>query len=169
MPNEQTARTGRAAGGGLLLTTIRSAKADEIAGAVVARQTVSGSYAATTAVDTRSLATSARAGLAAYSWRDSAVGVAVGGGKVTVWRRDGRELKTVASADAPAASPVRLRMTAAGGETYRFAFSADGRVWRDVGGDVNGSHVEGARVALTVGGPAGASARFDWVRIKTVK
>jgi hypothetical protein len=60
-------------------------------------------------------------------------------------------------------------MTAAGGETYRFAFSADGREWTELGGEVNGSHVEGGRVALTVGGPPGASARFEWIRIRTMK
>jgi hypothetical protein len=57
-------------------------------------------------------------------------------------------------------------MTAEGGESYRFAFSADGRAWTQLGADVNGSHVEGARVALTAGGRApGASASFDWVQI----
>jgi hypothetical protein len=55
-------------------------------------------------------------------------------------------------------------MTAEGGEQYHFAFSLDGRKWTELGGPVNGSHVEGARVALTA---AGGAAHFDWVRIKS--
>jgi hypothetical protein len=34
-----------------------------------------------------------------------------------------------------------------------------------LGGAVAGGHVEGARVALTVGGAPGSSASFDWLRI----
>jgi xylan 1,4-beta-xylosidase len=169
MPNEQEARAEAAGGGWLRLTTIRSAKPDEWAGAVLARQTVSGSYTAEAAVDLRALAPQARAGLSAFSWRDSAVGVAIGGGKVSVWRREGREQKVLASASAPASPSVRLRMKAARGETYRFAFSTDGRAWTELGGEVGGSHVEGARVALTVGGPPGTSARFDWLRVTPEK
>jgi len=152
--------------GRLVLTPVSNPKGDEIAGAVVARKTVSGDYTATVRVDARGMNPSARAGLAAYSWRDAAVGVALGGGTVTVWRREGGGQKTVASAPAPTAEFVQLRMTAAGGESYRFAFSADGRAWTEVGGAVNGGHIEGARVALTAGGRApGASAAFDWVQI----
>jgi xylan 1,4-beta-xylosidase len=160
----QSVRVG--SGGRLVLTPVSNPKGDEIAGAVLARKTVSGDYTATARVDARATHAAARAGLAAYSWRDAAVGLALGGGMVTVWRREGREQKTVASAPAPNSEFVQLRMTAEGGESYRFAFSADGRAWTQLGGEVNGSHVEGARVALTAGGRApGASAAFDWVQI----
>jgi xylan 1,4-beta-xylosidase len=152
--------------GRLVLTPVSNPKGDETASAVLARKPVAGDYTATIRVDARRMNSLTRAGLAAYSWRDAAVGVALGGGTVTVWRRAGGEQKAVASAPAPAAEFVQLRMTAEGGATYRFAFSADGRAWTEVGGEVDGGHVEGARVALTAGGRApGAGAAFDWVQI----
>ena len=150
------------ADGGRLVLAPGAAGADEFAAAVVARRTTSGDYTATALVDVRGTAAGARAGISAYSWRERALGVSAGGGKVVVWRREGRELKRVAEADAPAADLLHLRMTAEGGERYRFAFSADGREWRELGQAVEGGHVEGARVALTA---AGGAARFDWVRI----
>ena len=72
----------------------------------------------------------------------------------------------VASADAPRSEAVYLRLTAEGGERYRFAFSANGRDWTELGGAVEGGYVEGARVALTAGG---GPARFDWVKITPIK
>jgi hypothetical protein len=54
-------------------------------------------------------------------------------------------------------------MTAEGGERYRFAFSANGRDWTDVGGSVDAGYIEGARVALTA---SGGVARFDWIKVE---
>ena len=162
----QSARAGKEGGGLLALTPVSNPRGDLVAAAVLARPTVSGSYRAETRVDVRAMPAGARAGLAAYSWRDAAVGVAVGGGKVTVWRRQGRTSETVATADAPAAPDVSLRLTAEGGQTYRFAYSGDGRAWVELGGPVGGSHVEGARLALTAGG---GTARFHWVRVTPTK
>ncbi|HEX8719890.1 MAG TPA: family 43 glycosylhydrolase [Pyrinomonadaceae bacterium] len=142
------------------------AAADEFTAAVVARRTTSGDYTATALVDARALASGAHAGLAAYGWRGAALGVVAGGGRVAVWRREGREETIAAAARAPASAALYLRMKAEGGERYRFAFSADGRAWTEVGGAVEGSFVEGARVALTA---AGGGARFDWVRITPTK
>jgi xylan 1,4-beta-xylosidase len=161
---EQTARVEPAADGRLVLTPVAHPKGDRVAAAVVARATVSGSYTAVAKVDAQGTAAGALAGLAAYSWRDAAVGVALGAGRVTVWRREGKEYSVVAGADAPPSAAVFLRMTAEGGERYHFAFSGDGRKWAELGGPVNGSHVEGARVALTA---SEGAARFDWVRIKS--
>jgi xylan 1,4-beta-xylosidase len=149
-------------GGHLVLAPAAAAGADEYTGAVVARRTTSGDYAATALVDARGRAAGARAGLSAYGWRDGAVGVAAGGGEVVVWRREGRAETRVAVAEAPASGALHLRMTAEGGERYRFAFSANGHDWTDVGGAVDGAFIEGARVALTA---AGGAARFDWVKI----
>ncbi|HWS56343.1 MAG TPA: family 43 glycosylhydrolase [Pyrinomonadaceae bacterium] len=153
------AQAARVEGGRLALTPVSHPKGDRVAAAVLARPTVSGSYTATARVD----AAGAGAGLAAYSWRDAAVGVTAARGKVTVWRREGRAHKRVASAKAPAGAGLLLRMTAEGGRSYRFAFSGDGQRWTELGGAVEGSHVEGARVALTA---ADGAARFDWVRIR---
>ena len=127
--NEQSARVEVAGGGRLVLEPLK-AQGDAFTGAVVARRTTAGDYVATALVVARGASGGARAGLAAYGWRESAAGVAAGGGKVTVWRREGREERTVASADAPQSELIYLRMTAEGGERYRFAFSANGRDWK---------------------------------------
>jgi xylan 1,4-beta-xylosidase len=148
------------------------AVADQYTAAVVAHRTTSGDYTATALVETRGrgdargASAGVRAGLSAYGWRDGALGVAVGGGRIVVWRREGREEMRVAERDAPASNTLYLRMTAEGGERYRFAFSADGRVWTDVGGWTDGAFIEGTRVALTA---AGGAARFDWIRITPTK
>ena len=143
-----------------------AAQRDEYADAVVARRTTSGDYVATALVSTRGMSASARAGLSAYAWRGWAVGIAAGGGKVTVWRREGdnmsRNLRVMAELEAPKSDALYLRMTAEGGERYRFAFSANGREWTDVGGPVDAGYIEGARVALTA---SGGAAKFDWVKV----
>jgi xylan 1,4-beta-xylosidase len=142
-------------------------QADEYADAVVARRTTSGDYVATTLISTRGMTPATRAGLSAYSWRGWAVGIAAGGGRVTVWRREGdnmkRNLRVMAEAATPKSDALYLRMTAEGGERYRFAFSANGRDWTDVGGPVDAGYIEGARVALTA---SGGAARFDWIKVE---
>jgi beta-xylosidase len=170
---EQTARVEVAGGGHLVLEPSKaltggpaSSDGDTPTGAVVARRTTSGDYVATTLVDALGMSAAARAGLAVYGWRDASIGIAAGGGKITVWRREGKDERVVASADAPKSEVIYLRMTAAGGERYSFAFSANGRDWTGLGGAVGGGYIEGARVALTAGGGA---ARFDWVKITPVK
>jgi xylan 1,4-beta-xylosidase len=161
MSNEQMARID-VASGFLILAPSGAPATDKLTGAVLGQRARSGDYVATTLVDMRGLAAGAHAGLAAYSWREQAVGVAVGGGRVFVWRREGKDQKTTAAADVPGAASVYLRMTASDGEQFRFAFSENGRDWRELGGTVQGSHVEGAHIALTAGG---AGARFDWLKI----
>jgi len=157
--------------GRLLLTAPPGAReGDEWAAAVVGLRTRSADYVATAAAQMPRQRDGAnpRAGLSAYSWRQGAVGIALGPGRVFVWRRENQARQTLAEVmvGTPAgAEPVQLRMTAEGGETYRFAYSLDGREWLEVGGAVAGGHVEGARVALTVGGPAGSTVNFDWLRI----
>ena len=60
-------------------------------------------------------------------------------------------------------------MTADDGRRYRFAVSEDGNRWRNVGGEMNGEYLppwdRGVRVALTSGGTAGASAKFESFRL----
>jgi beta-xylosidase len=162
MNNAPAAQVESGSGGHLTLAPSATAVAEEYAGAVVARRTTSGDYTATALLDMRGAAAGARAGLSAYGWRDSALGVLAGGGKVYVWRREGREARRVAVVDLPASDLLYLRMKAEGGERYRFSFSTDGREWTEVGSAVDGAFIEAARVALTA---AGGAARFDWVRI----
>ena len=152
--------------GYLMLAPGANAGADEFTGGVVARRTTSGDYTATALLNMRAMASDARAGLSAYGWRDGALGVAAGGGRVVVWRREGREEMIAAASRAPSSGALYLRMKAEGGERYRFAFSADGREWTDVGDWTDGAFIEGTRVALTA---AGGAARFDWVRITPTK
>jgi beta-xylosidase len=162
MNNTPDARVDGGRGGYLTLAPSAAASADEYASAVVARRTTSGDYTATVLIDTRGTAAPARAGLSAYGWRDSALGVSADGGKVYVWRREGREAKRVGEASIPATDFLYLRMKAEGGERYRFSFSTNGREWTDVGSAVDGAFIEAARVALTA---ARGAVRFDWVRI----
>jgi len=163
MSSGQTMGVEPASGGYLVIApAVNGARADDVTGAVLAHRTKSGDYVATTLVNLQGLAGGALVGLSAFSWRNNSVGVAAGGGKVSTWRREEGKQETIATADAPNSTSVYLRMTASGGESYRFAISADGRNWKEIGAPVNGSHVEGARVALTASGPG---AKFDWLRL----
>jgi beta-xylosidase len=139
--------------------------ASDLAGAVLARPTTSGDYEATVVIDTRAMKRGAHAGVAAYQGNRDALGIAVGDGKIIVWLREGKGQKTVASASAPASPIVHLRLTASDGYLFRFAFSSDGRDWKNVGEQVNGSHLEAIRIALTAGGAKEAVASFDSFRI----
>jgi beta-xylosidase len=152
--------------GYLVLAAQKNTPGDEWTGAVIARRITSGDFVATTLVDRRGAAVGVRAGLSVFSWRDAAAGIAVDGGKVMLWRREGKEQQTLASAPAPALPALYLRMTASDGELYRFAYSTDERTWTELGAPVNGSYIDGAHIALTAGGTLlDAAARFDWIRI----
>jgi len=140
--------------------------------AILARPTTVGDYEATTVVDTARLTGAAAAGLSAYGDAENAVGLIVGGGKLTLWRREKNEQRVVETVDAPAgAASLHLRMRAREGRRYRFAYSRDGRDWKDVGGEVDGEHLppwdRGVRVALVAGGAPGAgAARFGFLRVE---
>jgi beta-xylosidase len=166
---EQAMRVEPASGGFLVLTSGAAQSADKLTGAVLAQRASSGDYVATTLVDTRGLTAGASAGLAAYGWREEAVGVSVGGGgRIFVWRREGKDERKPVESQAPNASSIYLRMIVTGGEQFRFAYSTNGREWKELGAPVQVSYIEGAHVALTTGG-AGAVARFDWVKISRSK
>lgn len=145
-------------------------------GGVVARSTTTGDYEATTEVETRALASGLTAGLSAFGDPENALGLSVGGGKVTLWRREKKgervEHNAVASVDAPAGATLHLRMRAREGRRYRFSVSRDGRNWQDVGGELDGSYLppwdRGVRVALTAGGARGA-ARFGFLRVEPAR
>jgi beta-xylosidase len=144
---------------------ILSLKAENSDEAIVATRTVSGNYTATTFVKNLPEAEGESVGLSAYSWRGNALGIRAGGGKTFVWRRENNKQEAVAIADIPSARNIYLRMTAKDGEFYQFAYSLDGKNWKNLGETVSGSYVEGARVALTDTGKAHA-AQFDWLKIE---
>ncbi|MGH8501463.1 MAG: family 43 glycosylhydrolase [Gammaproteobacteria bacterium] len=165
--NQPSARLDVTRNGWLALSPAR-ARAHDVVGAVMARPTTAGDYVVTTAADTRDMRPGALAGLAAFGDSQNALGIAVGGGKVIVWRREQNSHKIVATAAAPNAPLVHLRMIATGGYRFQFAVGQNGQDWRAVG---NKKGIDlppwdhAVRVALTSGGAQGASARFDGLRI----
>ncbi|MBA3514463.1 MAG: family 43 glycosylhydrolase [Pyrinomonadaceae bacterium] len=162
---EQDARVQVAGGGYLILQSRNGAQNDEWTGTVAARRIESGDFVATTLAEAGAASARSRAGLSVYSWRDRSIGIVVGGSKVMLWSREGKDAQTLATIESPHAGALYLRMTAKKGELYRFSYSADGRDWTELGNPVNGSHIEGAHVALTGSGAPNAVARFDWIRI----
>ena len=156
--------------GGWLTLSPQSAQADNLLGAVLARPTSTGNYVAVTEVDAAALKPHAQAGLAAYGDGENALGVSVGDGECTVWRRERNKQQMSGAAELPhGAKTVWLRLTAREGHLFRFAVSTDGRSWRDVGQEVDGSYLppwdRGVRVALVAGGVDNAVARFGSLRI----
>ncbi|HKQ99029.1 MAG TPA: family 43 glycosylhydrolase [Pyrinomonadaceae bacterium] len=145
-------------------------QASDPIGAVVARPTTVGNYEATTTVEIGRLNSGALAGLAAYGDAENALGLSTGDGRVILWRREKKEQRTLATMDAPSARSLYIRMRARDGHRYRFAISSDGRTWKDVGEEIDGSYLppwdRGVRVALTAGGARGATARFGFLRIE---
>lgn len=167
--NEPSIRLEPGGGGWLILSPRSAQEAGNPVAAVVAQSTTVGDYTATTTVDTSSLTSGALAGLAAYGNAENALGASIGGGKVLLWRREKNEHRVLTTIDAPPSRTAQLRMTARDGHRFRFAVSGDGRSWKDVGGELEGSHLPpwdlGVRVALTSGGASSASARFGSLRI----
>ena len=134
---------------------------------VLAERTVSGNYTATTRIEFKQLKPEEYAGISAYSWRGSAVGISIGGGKVFTWKREDGKHSEISSVDLPAGkTSIELKLKAKDGELYDFAFSFDGENWRRIGEKINGSFIEGARIALVYNGKTSNSgARFDWLRV----
>ncbi|HKS30260.1 MAG TPA: family 43 glycosylhydrolase [Pyrinomonadaceae bacterium] len=153
----------RVEGGQLTLAPTGIAALDPI-GAVISQPTTSADYVATALVNL-STRPSAFAGLSAYNGRSDALGVVAGNGKIQIYKREARRHQIVTEVNVPGAFTLHLRMSVKDGYEYRFAYSTDGREWKEIGGPVSGGYLEGVRVALTVGGSDEASAKFDWLRI----
>jgi xylan 1,4-beta-xylosidase len=151
-------------GGRLILTSIID-QADDPLSAVLSQPVASADYVATVLLNTSEMKTGALAGLAAYSGREDALGIAAGVGKIIVYLREGKKQQVIKSLNAPAASLLYLRMSVFDGSHYRFAFSQDGRQWQEASDSVNANFLEGVRISLTAGGVKGASAKFEWIRI----
>lgn len=166
--NEPDVLIERARGGRVVLSPA-GPRAQEVIGAVLAHMAMLSDYVATTAVDMRGLKPGTLAGLSAYGDEENAIGIAVGDGKVVLWRREKNDQKTATTMDAPASPLIYLRMTATGGDRFQFAISRDGQDWKEVGDEERGDYLppwdRAVRVALTAGGVRGASAKFEWMRI----
>jgi xylan 1,4-beta-xylosidase len=170
--NEPSIRVDLTEGGWLVLSS-KPERAEDPVGAVLARSTTTGNYVATTRVATAGQAEGSWAGLSAYGNEANGTGIAMRNGRVVLWRRTKGVHETEADLAAPGGAFVHLRLTARDGHRFRFAVSADGRAWTDVGGEVSGEHLPpwdlGVRVAVTAGGGPDAAARFDWMRIEPVR
>jgi xylan 1,4-beta-xylosidase len=144
-------------------------KTNDVTAAVLARATAIGDYTAETVVDCRELSDDVLAGLSAFGDRANSVGLAVGNGKLLLWRRDKGRHQQLAEAPAPKSERLHLRLVAAAGHQFRFSSSPDGRSWKPIGDDLEGRHLppwdRNVRVALTVGGAENASASFESFRM----
>jgi xylan 1,4-beta-xylosidase len=156
----------RAEGGWLALTARGGI---DLLQAVIAKPPTATDYAATTRIDLSKLRAGDRVGLAAYGNAQNAIGVAAGREGLTLWRREKGRHVDLASA-AFAGKFVHLRMTSTGGKRFDFAWSPDGRVWREFQGPQDGGALPpwdlATRIALTSGGADGAAGRFDYLRIQ---
>jgi xylan 1,4-beta-xylosidase len=144
--------------------------------AIAARPTIASSYTATTMVEVSSIASGARAGLAAFGNRDNMLAVSVerpqapGGSPATdaltivVWQTQKGQAKTLASERLDARDRVYLQLKATDRTRFAFAVSPDGQQWRTVAAQADGGYLPpwdlSVRVALLVAGPPNASARF---------
>jgi xylan 1,4-beta-xylosidase len=151
--------------GGRLILSAASGQATDPISAVLSQPSTSAGYVATTLVDLSGMKAGALAGLSAYNGREDALGVLAGGGKILIYKREAKKHQILTTLNIPATPLLYLRMRVKDGSSYRFAYSPDGREWKEIGDGINGAYLEGIRVALTAGGAEGASAKFEWLRI----
>ena len=140
-----------------------------VLGAVLARATTSGDYAATATVDTAVLKPDCLAGLWAFGDSANAIGLTVGNGELTLWRCEHGQLRRLQDMDAPKTDKMRLRLTAADGFRFHYSASADGAKWLAMDGDLLGRNLppwdRSIRVAITAGGIENATAIFNQLTI----
>ncbi|HEY1403878.1 MAG TPA: family 43 glycosylhydrolase [Pyrinomonadaceae bacterium] len=151
--------------GGRLALSATDKKSKDTLAALITQRAPGGDYKATAGINLAGLPRGASAGLSAYGDRENALGVMAGSGEIKVWRMESKGRRTLATAKTTAQS-VSLRMTAENGARYRFSYSVDGKAWTPIGDEVDGAHLGYVRVALNVGGAAGAVGRFEWLRIE---
>jgi xylan 1,4-beta-xylosidase len=136
---------------------------------VLAERTVSGDYTVSTRVLLNApLQTTGYVGLAAYGWRQNAIGISFGSGKIYTWRRDNIPQIQLITLQLDASTPqsIILRMRVRDGESFRFAFSTDdGKNWEQIGEDVFKNDIEGARIAL-ISSATSPDAKFDWIHVR---
>ncbi len=139
-------------------------------GTVMAVQTTSGNYSATTLVNAGDLASGSKAGLFAFGDQNNAIGVLLGDGIVELIKRQKNQQESLGTVAIPQADKVYLRMASTDGHKFRFSAWVEDR-WIPVGGtaDVLGDFLppwdRGMRIAITTGGGENATAKFDWLRV----
>ena len=135
---------------------------------VVAERTVASDYTAATRIDFSKMQPDEFAGISIYSWRDNAVGISLGNGKIFSWRREvGKQIETGSVALPKNTTAIELRVKTINGEIFEFSYSADGVNRIPVGDKITSGSLEEARVALIYDGKkTNAGARFDWFRVE---
>ena len=152
------------ADGWLILSPAAKHAKDEL-GAVLSQPVTTGTFIATTLLDTSLMTPPAVAGLSVYQGSEDAVGITVGGRTVSTYVREAKKHQTTSCENALNASRIYLRMTVTDASRFRFAFSSDGQNWRNCGNEIQVAHLESARIAVTAGGGKGVAAKFDWLRV----
>lgn len=133
---------------------------------VVAQRAVSVNYTATTRIDYANLKSNEFAGISVYSWRGNALGISLGEGEIFIWRRQNGTQKEISFVPLPFGKKrIQLKLTAANA-TFNFAYSANGKDWKTFENSIDGSYIEGARIALIYSGKTTvAGAKFDWFHV----
>jgi xylan 1,4-beta-xylosidase len=166
--------------GGLVLTAPRRSTvqlypqlASRVDAGVVSRRLGAGRFVLTAAVRRDRLRPKVSAGIAVvrggpFALGNQAIGLALeslrkpvaeGNVSLNAWRRTDRSLTDFYDVVDLNGQVAYLRLVASG-RSYRFSVSSDGVLWKAVGGSLRNPIGETGRVALTVGGRRGASARF---------
>jgi xylan 1,4-beta-xylosidase len=157
--------------GRLLLAATRSET--NFLAAVLARPTTAPDYVATVAIETGPLEPGGAAGLCALGDLENAMGAVFKDGSVITWRCDRGATRQLARQSAPDAKKIFLRLTAGQGYHFQLAVSADGDKWIPCGESADAKDLppwdRSVRVALTVGGAAGAEGTFDSFSIRTLE
>src|SRR5205085_4620413 len=99
----------------------------------------------------------------------NSTGVALLDDRVIVWNRVANKQEILVEAQAPKSRQIHFRLNAERGRQYQFAFSADGKNWRELS-NTSGTHLppwdRAVRVGFTAGGVKGAQAEFDLFRFE---
>jgi len=157
---------------GRLLLSPQPAFANDILGATVAVATLGGDYLAETVLEISSSNSNSVAGIAAVGDLANAVGLAVAGDKLVLWRRDKGHHQELAKVDAPRGTVLHLRLSVENGHVFHFAASSDGKKWSSVGDTQKGDQLppwdRSIRVGLTAGGGENALAKFESFQLHSV-
>jgi hypothetical protein len=133
----------------------------QLGSGVLAQQAGTGTFSARTLVT--GARHGARPGLAVMASSDDAVGVELRGKRALAWRADDGQITRLGSENVDRRRSVGLRLTV--GRSIRIAIRTR-HGWHRLGADQPPPRwTSGPRVALRVGGPAGARASFDrlWI------
>lgn len=110
-------------------------------------------------------------GIAIYGEAKSALALRIEEQGLVLWKVENGEAKKLATSDLPAGEKLHLRMTARGGQMFRFHSSADGKDWKAVGEqEIDGAFIppwdRAPRAGIVVSGKPGELGKFDAVELR---